>query len=307
MTKILITGASGFVGKHLLADMDLSACEVSVITRKKPEQHNFPTGVKVIQADLNDVNSLVSALSGIDILVNTAAEVRNASMLEETNIKGTQNLIQAIAANKIKRVIHLSSVGVVGMQYSAKTFIVDEKTACDPKNEYERTKLESERLLIEAEKNYGFNLIVLRPTNVFGEGHPFNALLNMMQYINSEKPLLLSKSAKVNYVYVKDLTASIIASIKNNKTGIFNVGNSESLNEFSTMIAEQLNKPHKKIYIPAFLPPLMNSLGIKKLNSVSNGVEYDDRELNRFFQYPFGLKEGLKRTIGHYKEKGLIK
>jgi nucleoside-diphosphate-sugar epimerase len=308
MIKVVITGANGFVGRHLLADIDASRFDITVITRS-PEKKTgmFPTQVKVVKADLNDEQSLINALAGADLLINTAAEVRNASRLAETNIEGTKKLVKAILKNKVPRVIHLSSVGVVGMQYSTTPVIVNEETVCDPKNEYERTKLESEVILKDASREGEFSLAVLRPTNVFGESHPFNALLKLMQHVTSEKAFIQSRDAVFNYVYVKDLTASIIFMVNSpGVSGTFNIGEALPAKEFVRILNELLVKKQKTIIIPWFVVKAANIAGIKIINSVSNRVEYSDAALKRFFSYPFGIKEGLERTITDFKKKGLL-
>lgn len=308
MLNVLITGASGFVGQHLLEDLTQKEFSVSVITRSPEKKMRIiPDDLKVIKADLNDEVSLLNALKNIDVLINTAAEVRNANKLAETNINGTKNLIRAIVANKVSRVIHLSSVGVVGMQYNSEQTIINEQALCQPKNEYERTKLESEELLIEASREFGFSLVILRPTNVFGENHPYNALLNLIRHADSGKPLLGTSNAMVNYVYVKDLTAFIIKVLNSeNISGIFNVGEAQKLSVFYSYLSACLNKKSKQITIPQFLVNFINGLGIKKLQAVSNRVEYSDQLLKEYFKYPFGLKKGIERTINWYREKGMI-
>jgi nucleoside-diphosphate-sugar epimerase len=308
MLKVLITGASGFVGQHLLEDMDHSRFDTTVITRKPDKQMRvMPHEVKILKADLNDQDSLINAFSGIEVLINTAAEIRNADKLILTNINGTLNLIKAVVENKIRKVIHLSSVGVVGMQYSSQPMDVNENTDCDPKNEYERTKLESERMLTEASRKYGFELVILRPTNVFGEYHPYNSLLNFMQHIISGKPMVQTTGALVNYVYVKDLSAAILAFVNNEHPGkTYNVGEAMLLKNFTDLIAASLHKKNKKIFVPQFLVNFISGMGLNKLNTVSNRVRYDDSQLKTSFQYRYGIKVGLERTVAHYKEKGMI-
>jgi nucleoside-diphosphate-sugar epimerase len=261
-----------------------------------------------LKADLTNYDSLKNAFDGVDIIVNIAAEVRNSQKLEETNISGTKNLIKAAIENKISKIIHISSVGVVGMQYSNSSIKVDEEARCFPKNEYEHTKLESERLLIEASQKYNFQLTILRPTNVFGEYHPFNALLNMMQYVNAEKVVFKTSNAIVNYLYVKNLTALIIHLLNDpHSKGIVNVGSSDSLKHFAESISQCLNKKSKLINIPQFLINFIDTIGIKKLRPISNRVIYNDEKLKTFFKYPYSLQSGIERTIACYKNQILIK
>src|SRR6202008_1505038 len=184
---------------------------------------------------------------------------------------------------------------------------VNEHAVCNPKNEYERTKLESETLLVDAHNKYGFQLDILRPTNVYGEYHPFNALLNLINHKISNKPLISTPEALVNYVYVKDLTAVILFSL--NETagfGIVNVGESDSLKHFSSILSSSLNKKDHQIIVPRFLINFIITLGIHRFNAVSNQVAYSDQKLKTFFRYPYGLQKGLDRTVAYYKQKELI-
>lgn len=307
--KIAITGASGFIGQHLLEDIDFTNYSVKALTRNLDKKMRVsPAACEIVKADLRDYESLNSAFKGVDVIINIAAEVRNDKMFAETNIAGTQNLINAAIANNVSKIIHISSVGVVGMSYSKADTIVDENTNCFPSIEYERTKLESEKLLIEANKKNDFKLTLLRPTNVFGEYHSFNALLNLMQRIIAGKFIMYSNTATVNYIYVKDLTAIILKLIEDEKEyGILNVGSSEKLGAFLELISDKLGIKNKKYALPQIVFNFIGAFGIKKLNRISNHVIYDDGKLQKNFQYPYGLAKGIERTILFYKQKQFIK
>ena len=106
--RIVITGASGFVGKDLLRFLDEELYEITVISRdKKKLENKFSKSVQVVEADLLNVTSLKSAFENKDVLINLAAEVRNHDMLEKTNVQGTKNCIEALQNSSIKKVIHL--------------------------------------------------------------------------------------------------------------------------------------------------------------------------------------------------------
>ena len=305
----MITGAGGFIGRHLLEDIDPRTVDMTVITRDPSRQFPYlPAGTKVVRADLADADSLVRAFSGADLILNIAAELRRPEKMVETNVEGTKNIIRAMKENGVKRIIHLSSVGVVGAQYSHSPQSVSEETPVSPKNEYERTKLLSEELLKKAAADGAFDLAVLRPTNVFGEHHPYHALLNFISRTGNEKVMMHTPGAMVNYVYVKDLTGAMIRLIDNiDKNGVFNTGDAVSLKEFAAFIADELNVRGKAYTIPLFLVKFMEMLGVKKLRPVSNAITYDDRRLKEFYDYPYGVKKGLQRTIAHYKKQHLLK
>ncbi|MEJ6584091.1 MAG: NAD(P)-dependent oxidoreductase [Crocinitomicaceae bacterium] len=307
--KVIITGASGFVGKDLLKFLDLNLYEISVITRDKQKLENkFDSSVRIVEADLMDVSSLKKAFENQDVLINLAAEVRNHDLLEKTNVQGTKNLIEAIQHARINKVIHLSSVGVVGKPYSNIAIKINEDVEPTPQNDYERTKNISEQLLNEAAVSNAFDLVVLRPTNVFGENHPFNALLNLMQTVENGKPLITTKGAKVNYVYVSDVSASIISALENKtKNGIYNVGYSMDLNEFYSVIMNAMKLKIRIFSVPSILTSFTYKLGVKKLQSISNRLEYSDNQLRENFSYPFGIEMGIKNTVEHYKKQGVLK
>jgi nucleoside-diphosphate-sugar epimerase len=307
--RIVITGATGFIGQHLLEDIDAEKNAITIITRDKNKAVRFlPHNSLVVEADLLNVDSLKSAFKNQDVLINLAAEVRNIEKLAQTNIAGTQNLIEALTQSEIKQVIHLSSVGVVGKSYSNSILNVDETTICTPQNEYERTKFISENLFLESRNNNSFKLTILRPTNVYGEYHTFNALLRLMKHIETGKSLAYQKGAMVNYVYVKDLTSLICNLIENKEEyGVVDVGGAEVLETFLSVIAKKLNVRLKSIIIPSILIKFVQILGINKLNPVSNKVTYSDKKLSSFYTYKFGADEGLKRTIEHYRKIKLLK
>jgi dihydroflavonol-4-reductase len=307
-TKILITGASGFIGKDLLKQFDLTSYDVTVITRDQSKfDAQFSNSVRILEADLLELDSLITAFDKQDILVNLAAEVRNTNLLEATNVQGTKNIIQAIQKTTISKVIHLSSVGVVGKGYSHSPLLVDEKTSASPASEYERTKWVSEQLFLEAAAKGDFELAVLRPTNVFGENHPFNALLNLMRKIVSGSPLFYVDGAMVNYVYVADLNSFLLHLIHTNRfDGIYSVGKSMPLIDFYKMVGKELDVKTKIIKIPAFLIATVKKIGMKKLQPISNKVSYSDKKLEEIFRYTFGLEKGIAKTVDYFKKRELL-
>lgn len=306
--KVIVTGASGFIGKSFLRRMNWDAFDITVLTRDVSKSFLHSDKIKIVQGDLTQLSSLMNAFQGQDILVNLAAEVRNEAKLEETNVQGTKNLLEAIEKTGIRKVIHLSSVGVLGVGYQSKATLVDENYPATPDNSYEKTKKISEDLFLTAAKEQDFSLTVLRPTNVFGPEHPFQALLNLCQHAQANKPLLWSKGAQVNYVFVEDLTQTIFHFLQEkNQTGVYHVGNSLELKTFYELLKKSLKSESKMVRIPDIFNTLLMSLRIGKLKAVSNRVAYSDAKLANEFSYPKGIEKGLEEVILYYQEKKLLK
>jgi len=305
--NILITGASGFIGQHLLKEEGLADHDISIMTRSQNKKDIFPPKNKIVIADLTDYLTLEKAFKNIDIIINIAAEVRNLENLESTNIQGSKNLMKAAIFNGVKKIIHLSSVGVVGMQYSNNEIIIDEDSVCAPNDNYEKTKLKSEEILLKSCSMNNIQLSILRPTNVYGENHPFNAVLKLMNHINQDKTMILAKGAKVNYIYVADLTAAIVKLIEMPQQLILNIGNTTTYKNLILILDEILLKNTKVIILPNVIFKVLNAFGINKLNVISNKVVYDDSKLSLLFTYPFGIKKGMKNTYINFKKNRLIK
>jgi nucleoside-diphosphate-sugar epimerase len=308
MKRILITGATGFVGKHMIEMIDCSAHHVVLLTRDPKKLNHVADRFEIVQGDLNDPESLKTACAGVDVLINLAAEVRNIEMLEKTNVQGTLNLIEAIHSSGIARVIHLSSVGVVGKGFSAQPYIVTESEIPTPQNEYERTKLKSERLLLDHAKDH-YRITVLRPTNVFGEYHPFQALLHLMQRMQQTSKCPYVTGAMVNYVYVKDLCATILHFMEHTANEeVYQVGGAMLLSDFYSELATSLKSNTKTLRIPFWFQNLLSMAGIKKLRSLANKTIYDDSKLiKEIGKYPFGIKQGLERTVHYYRNQKLVR
>ena len=304
--NILITGATGFVGQHLLEELAEDNLDIKIISRQQhPKFWCANKNFKIIQADISNKESLKEAFSNIDVVINLAAELKRTENFEHTNILGTENIVKLSRENRVKKIIHLSSVGVVGMQYSLKPVVINENSICNPKNEYERTKLKAEQLI----KNSNIPFAILRPTNIYGDHHPRKALLGFFQRLKNEKPFVIKKDALVNYVYVKDVAHAIRFCLHNNiENKTINIGEATHLKNFLELASKQLDTLVNTIYAPSLIFGLMNSLhyfGIKKLKTnlrgISNCVEYDDTYMKKNVQYKYGLKTGLINTIAYYK------
>ncbi|MDF3028638.1 MAG: UDP-glucose 4-epimerase [Fluviicola sp.] len=306
--RVIITGATGFVGKNLLRFLDTAHYDITLMSRDLTKLNENLFGFSVVYGDLNDKNSLKKAFEQQDILINLAAEVRNQEKLDQTNVQGTNNLIEAVKYSGISKIIHLSSVGVVGKSYSPVSYLVDELERPTPQNLYEQTKLKSEEALFN-QNNGAYQLVVLRPTNVFGEMHPFNALNNLMTKIQHQKTLLGTKEAKVNYLYVGDLCQVITFFLTNDSSnGVFHVGDSMNLIEFYRLIAKKLGVKLHCYYLPNFLRDFLDIIKITKLRVVTNQIIYTDLKLkNEIGNYEFGVDKGLDLTIDYFRKNNLLK
>lgn len=172
MNKVLVTGATGFVGGHLVDRLLKEGKDVRLLVRDSRKiTGDILDQVDCIQGDILDKDSVKQAVDGVDTVFHVAA-VLGPSYLSidhyrAVNAESVRILIDAcqMVQDSIRRVVFVSTVGVLGP-------LRDHETACEgtppkPENKYEITKLEGELVALDAAKN-GFPIVIARPAWVYG-------------------------------------------------------------------------------------------------------------------------------------------
>lgn len=157
-----VTGASGMIGRRIVARLLAAGYHVRVLTRRE----YAPMDVEVFKGGLADIALLEEFFTAADLVFHCAAELRDPTRMEEVNIRGTENIIKLVEKHHVGYFCYLSSAGVVG---STNEKWVHEDTPCAPQNAYERSKHAAELLVRRAIP--GCTTIILRPTNVIDENH----------------------------------------------------------------------------------------------------------------------------------------
>ncbi len=177
--SVLVTGATGKVGRHLVfALLDLGA-QVSILTRNPDGAKTLwpSTKVECRVGDLCDLSSLADAVAGNKIIFHLASyapapdapDIYEAPEHWRVSAEGTHNLLAAVQGyGGIRRLVYMSSVKVMGDKAGGGDHPADERTAPLPDSLYGRAKLEAERLVIEANRAQGLATCVLRLPMVYG-------------------------------------------------------------------------------------------------------------------------------------------
>jgi dihydroflavonol-4-reductase len=312
--KLFITGGTGFIGQHLIQLLSEKPYEIYLLSRKQdPKLWCEKKNIHIVHGDISKPETYKNALIQCDVLLNLAAEIRDESKMMQTNMEGVEKLISIAAASKINKIIHLSSVGVTGARNSMCKRIVDESVKCEPQNTYEISKLKSENVLLNSLLKD--KLIILRPSNVFGDHHSRKILLSLLKHARKGKTLVAGRRSKFNYVYAGDVADVILSFIQNEfSQGVYNVGSPVASSEFFRMIRSYSGMKPKIILLPSFFfyPAfLLKIIGMRelfgKILSLANKVEYCDSKLNRVVNYRYGLDEGIRKTVEYYERSGFLK
>lgn len=209
--KILITGATGLLGSSL-AERFAGIAEIHGIKRKSSNvalTKGVP--VKWHEGDLNDFQSLEEALDGVDMVVHSAALVsyqpRDEKKLMKTNVEGTINLVNAMLAKGVKKLIHISSVAALGKSPDLDT--IDEKhkwVDSDLNTPYAISKYLSE-LEVWRGVQEGLQALVVHPSIILGKVGTGRSSTEIYNYVLEEKKYY--PSGTVNYIDLRD-TVEII-------------------------------------------------------------------------------------------------
>lgn len=167
--RVLITGATGFVGSHLVEALAGRGAVIRALVRRTSRTAQLERlGVERVEGGLDDLDALKRAVEGVDVVFHLAALIaaRNEAEYEHTNLGGTKRLLDAIAAaaDRPRRLVYLSSLAAIGPSREGRP--VGRDDTCAPLTAYGRTKLAGEQACLAADDL--IETVVLRPPVVYG-------------------------------------------------------------------------------------------------------------------------------------------
>ncbi len=248
--RIAITGATGFIGLMLANKLAEDGHSVRVLTRKKDVESIFHPKISIFKGDLLESNDVLKRFTqDIDVLYHCAAEINNRTLMWTVNVTGTQNLILA-ASGQVKQWIQLSSTGVYG---NPLTGIIDEESPTNPQNEYEISKLEADRLVMEAGELGLFKYTIIRPSNVFGQNMRNQSIFQLIYSIQKGSFRYIGKrGASANYIPVSNVIEALMLLAHNEKAfnQLFILSDWCTIETFVTTIAKELKVGIPQLRLP---------------------------------------------------------
>ena len=302
---IAITGYSGFVGKHIVNQLNL----INYLQLgRKPlgSVHHFS------EFDLSQTNNLnlSKPLKGINVLIHAAARVHvmnetSSDPLTEfraVNTQGTLNLAKQAAQSGVKRFIFLSSIKVNGESTTGKApFTASDKSAAE--DFYGISKAEAEQQLLELGKQTGMEIVIIRPPLVYGEGVKAN-FESLMRFVDKGLPLPFRaiKSNKRSLVSVYNLVDLIMVCIEHPKAAnqVFLVSDDYDLStaEMVALMAKVQNKKNLALPMPVWCFKLVGKLFNKNniIDRLTGSLQLDISHTKSTLGWtpPYSVEHGFK-------------
>ncbi|MGL5665384.1 MAG: UDP-glucose 4-epimerase family protein [Shewanella sp.] len=316
--KILLTGATGFVGQHILQAIE-GIYPTIVLGRNKPKDYQG----EFIQNDLKDVSNGEISLRGADVVIHSAArahimnDVSSDPLAEyrRVNAEATLTLAKLAIESGVKRFIFISSIKVNGESTSNRAPF---KYSDAPKinDYYGQSKLEAENMLMGLAEETGLEVVIIRPTLVYGYGVKAN-FASLMNLVSKDIPLpfgCITKNRR-SLVSIDNLVGLIITCIDHPKATnqVFLVSDDHdvSTSEIVREIAMALGKSSMQLPIPIWCYKLAGKLFNKSdvVDRLTGSLQVDISHTKETLGWvpPQTLQEGFKKTAEafiHSKQNG---
>jgi nucleoside-diphosphate-sugar epimerase len=304
MSRVLVTGASGFVGGAVFAHLEkMPAVEVEGIARS-PSQHLGVSPALSAEADWS------ALFTNKEVVIHAAArahimqdEVSDPlSEYRKVNVEGTLNLARQAATVGIKRFIFISSIGVNG-NTNTRPFTVEDEP--NPSDSYAQSKWEAEQGLWDIQRETGIEIVIIRPPLVYGPGAPGN-FGSLVRWVEKGIPLPLGAIHNKRSLVALDNLVDLIATCIEHPAAanqVFLAGDGEDISttELLRGVARAMGKPSCLIPVPTGLLMMVAAMLGKKavaqrlLGSLQVDISKAQNLLS--WQPPLMVEQGLKRCF----------
>lgn len=343
MNKVLLTGASGFIGSHLAELFSSERIPLKCMVRPSSDISFLrQLNVEILEGDITDLASIQKALIDVDFVIHTAGKSSDWGRYQDfyrANVLGTLNMLRACKISKIENIIVTGSISSYGEEdckeskneaypYDSHYPYFLDQIFPSAMNYYRDTKAILTQKTSEFASDNKMNITIIEPVWVYGE-REFNT--GFFEYMKAVQAGMCyapgDKHNNFHVVYARDLAQAYLLAFERKLTGINRIiiGNPEAhkMYEIYSMFCKSANlKPPKLIpkcliypigfwmeLIATVLsrktpPPLTRS----RVNMMYDNIEYSVAKAKEMlgFEAKTSLQDGIERTVEWYKQKGLL-
>lgn len=310
---VLVTGASGFVGRYMCEEMLRQKWQVRGAVRSSAQ---LPDGAEIaLVGNIDGDTDWMNALRGVDVIIHLAARVH---VMKETaadplaeflkvNLHGTANLARQAARAGVRRLVYVSSIGVNG-NLTGKEQAFSEKDTPHPHNAYAISKWQAEQALWEIAQETGLEVVVVRPPLVYGPAAKGN-FPRLLAAIDKGIPLPLKGATNLrSMVYVGNLVDALIACATHpaaaGRTFLVSDGKDVSTAILVEKLSRALRRNNRSFYLPPMLVRVAAALlgRSAQADSLFGSLRVSDAKIRSELGWipPYTLEQGLQATAEWY-------
>jgi NAD+-dependent farnesol dehydrogenase len=318
--RVLVTGATGYLGGHVAARLRSAGHTVVALVRPG-RAHDVPTGCLPAEGDILDRPSLDRALEGCDALVHMAALVKvwvkDRREFGRVNVEGVAAVLRAAEGRRVRRIVYTSTIGALGPTGSEPRDETFERVDFRFRTDYERTKWLADRLVRERTAD-GLPVVTVYPGVVYGAGAVTEGNLldrTLRDYLAGRLKVRLGRvAARICYAYADDVAEGHRLALEKGAVGRGYIlgGENASQDELFTLLHEWTGRPAPSVAIPFWVaetaarilqararltgrPPAITAGAIATFR---NHWAYTSERAIRELGYRITpLREGLRRTL----------
>ena len=311
--NILVTGADGFIGSHLVEMLVKHNANVKALSLYNSfnywgwlEDINCLDQIEVLNGDIRDPHYCKHITKDIDIIFHLAALIAipysyiAPTSYVDTNITGTLNIIQAALENNANRVIHTSTSEVYG---TAKYVPIDEKHPLQPQSPYSASKIGADNMAMSFYNSFELPVSIARPFNTYGPRQSARAVIPTIitQIANGAKEIKLGDVTPTrDFNYVEDTCRGFIALATSDKTigEIVNIGSN-----FEISVKDTLESI--KDIMQSDVEFITDEQRIRPENSEVHRLWCDNTKIKSLtgFEPIYNIRSGLEKTVEWFLKK----
>ncbi len=256
--KVLVTGATGFIGANIVRVLLKKGYSVRALVRPNSDRRNLDgLGVEFAVGDVRDRNSIKRSMNGCRLVFHTAALysfwVRPRRLIYDINVKGTRNVLQTALEKGVERVVYTSSVATLGLRKDGKP--ADETTPVDPLKivgDYKKSKYLAEQVALEFAKK--FPVVIVNPSFPVGpyDIKPTPTGRVILDFLNRKMPAYVETG--VNVVAVKDVALGHLLAAEKGRVGERYIlgGENVTMRGLLKLLSEVTGLPAPRVRLPYY-------------------------------------------------------
>src|SRR5580698_5626335 len=220
--KVLVTGANGLIGRHLIRRLLQAGNRVRIFVRRQPDAELMKDGnVEVFLGDLGDPAAVDRAVAGTEIVYHVGAAMKgNAHDYERGTVCGTQNVVDSVLRHNVQRLVYISSLSCLHAAAARRGDLITEDWPVEPspskRGAYTQAKTAAEKIVLDAVRDRHLRAVLLRPGRVFGPGMTL-LTPEVARKIGRLLVILGDGTRELPLVFVEDVVDAIILAAETSK------------------------------------------------------------------------------------------